>query len=346
VITAVNRSLMARMLLTLAGGGAGGALFWYLHLPAPWLSGAMIGLVCVIAAGVQPYMPLMLRDLGMLFAGAVTGSAITPEMIETASRYPVSLGVLVLTTVAVVIAGRATLTHGFGWDRETAFFASVPGALSAVFAAAGERDVDMLKIAMVQSFRIFVLIALLPSTVVLSVHEVTLPAVATLHPPGFALMMAAAFVASLAFERWGLMAPFLLGGMVGAATLHVSGLVVGTPPGIIAAIAMLLVGIFAGSRFASLDFAALRALALPGISVFLVTSGVAALGALVTATLVGLPIAIVLVAYAPGGLEAMIMLGLALGLDPLYVSAHHIARFVMIAATIPMIARRMPPNFN
>ena len=38
-----------------------------------------------------------------------------------------------------------------------------------------------------------------------------------------------------------------------------------------------------------------------------------------------------LIAFAPGGLEAMTMLALILGLDPLYVGIHHLVRFIGIA---------------
>lgn len=329
-----------RFLLTLIAGGLGGALFALLHLPAPWLSGALVGLVVLTASGVKSYLPNFLRDLGMLFAGALTGSAITPEMIQTAARYPLSLLILGIATALAVISGKAVLTRLYGWDKETAYFASVPGALTAVFAAAGERNVDMLRVASVQSLRIFILIALLPTIATRVVAEVPPGAELTLSAPAFAGMMALCLLVSLLFERLGVMAPFLLGGMVAAGGLHMSGMVVGQPPAVISAVAMLLVGIFAGTRFSTLSAALFRSLLMPSLAVFFVTAFVSAALAVVTAYAVGLPLALVLVAYAPGGLEAMVMLGLALGLDPLYVSAHHIARFVMIAAAVPLLVRR------
>lgn len=340
-MTDETRELFLRRILpTLAGGFLGGAVFWLLGLPAPWLSGAMVGMVGVIRFGFEPYLPSFLRDVGMLLAGIVTGSAITPEMIGIISRYPASLVGLALTTWIIVQAGRATLTRGFGWDRETAFFASVPGALSVVIATAATRKVDMLRVAAIQAFRLFVLIAVLPSVVILSAPRIDIVPIPLLSAPAFAGICAAGVIIALLFERLGIMAPFLLGGMAATGGIHVAGMVVGTPPDAVAGLAMLLVGIFAGSRFSALDGASLRALALPGIAVFLVTSAIAALGALIVAFLVGLPLGMVLVAYAPGGLEAMVLLGLALGLDPLYVTAHHVGRFVMIAAALPFIARR------
>jgi membrane AbrB-like protein len=343
-VTLDIQHLGVRFILTLIAGALGGAVFAFFHLPAPWLSGALVGLVVLTASGVKSYLPNYLRDLGMLFAGAVTGSAITPEMIQTASRYPLSLLLLGVATALAVIAGKAVLTRGYGWEKETAYFASVPGALSAVFATAAGRNVDMLRIAAVQSLRIFILIALLPTIATRVVAEVPHGAGHLLGAPAFAAMMAASIAIALLFERLGVMAPFLLGGMVAAGAMHVSGAVVGQPPDFVAAAAMLLVGIFAGTRFSTLSASLFRSLLLPALAVFFVTAFVSAIFAIATAYIVGLPLALVLVAYAPGGLEAMVMLGLALGLDPLYVSAHHIARFVMIAAAVPFLARRASRN--
>ena len=330
---------ISRMGLTLATGAAGGLVFWLLHLPAPWLSGGLVGVVVLLALRVRPVLPGPLRDLGMLMAGAVTGSAITPEMLQTVARYPVSILILAITTIVIVVVGRFVLVRFFGWDHQSATFAAMPGALSSVIATVAEAGGDMMRVMAVQSFRMFILLAVLPSTVMLAVREAVLPAVVVLPATGFALMMVFALLIALAFQWLGVMAPFLLGGMAAAGILHVTSLISGTPPSVVANLAMLLVGIYAGSRMSGLDLATVRSLVLPGLALFLVTTAIAVIGGLAVSWLVGLPIAETLVAFAPGGLEAMVMLGLAMGLDPLYVTAHHVARFVMIAAALPLISR-------
>jgi hypothetical protein len=47
-----------------------------------------------------------------------------------------------------------------------------------------------------------------------------------------------------------------------------------------------------------------------------------------------------LVAFAPGGLEAMMVLALVLHLDPLYVGLHHLARFLGIGFLLPVLFMR------
>ena len=45
------------------------------------------------------------------------------------------------------------------------------------------------------------------------------------------------------------------------------------------------------------------------------------------------------IAFAPGGLEAMTLLAFSLGLDPLYVGSHHLARFILISLSLPFVLR-------
>jgi len=49
----------------------------------------------------------------------------------------------------------------------------------------------------------------------------------------------------------------------------------------------------------------------------------------------------VLIAYAPGSVDAMMLLALALHLDPVYVGAHHVVRIFLISLTAPLVARRI-----
>jgi uncharacterized membrane protein AbrB (regulator of aidB expression) len=47
-----------------------------------------------------------------------------------------------------------------------------------------------------------------------------------------------------------------------------------------------------------------------------------------------------MIAFAPGSVDAMMLLALALHLDPVYVGAHHVMRIFFVSLTMPLIARR------
>ena len=84
---------------------------------------------------------------------------------------------------------------------------------------------------------------------------------------------------------------------------------------------------------------------LPGAFVSVVmalglSAGFAALGAV----LLDLSFGQLWLAYAPGGVEAMAAMAIALRLDPAFVGAHHILRILGLNAVSPLWLRRRPPT--
>lgn len=329
-------------LLTLAAGVSGALVFQALELPAAWLSGAMVGIVILMGFGLRPTFPDPMRDAGMLLAGCATGSSITPEMLEVLRHYPVSLALLVCTTFAVTYGGAAVLRRGFGWDPASAFFAAVPGALSAVVASVGEAGGNMAKVIAAQALRLFTMVALLPSIILKAAHVHPVVVQDVIGPGAFALEAFAGLAVALVFVRLKVMTPYFLGGMAVAGILHLSRLHVGMVPTPVSNVAFLFIGMFAASRMAGTTASTLRSLWRPALALLASSTLIALAGGYLTHLLSGVPTANALIAFAPGGLEAMVALGLALGLDPLYVTSHHVARFVLLSLTIPFLARRLP----
>jgi uncharacterized protein len=59
-------------------------------------------------------------------------------------------------------------------------------------------------------------------------------------------------------------------------------------------------------------------------------------------------IANIVIAFSPGAQDTMMVLALALHLDPVYVGAHHLARFLVVTITVgvaaPWLARKDRPS--
>ena len=58
-----------------------------------------------------------------------------------------------------------------------------------------------------------------------------------------------------------------------------------------------------------------------------------------TAVLLDIEFAQALLAFAPGGIEAMALMAITLHLDPAYVGAHHIIRVMLMPVMIPLTAK-------
>lgn len=337
---------LSREAAVIACAAVGGALFALLDVPAAWLSGSML-LVSVI--GVTRPLPDLRRpwfDSTMVMSGALIGSAATPEALAATARYPGSLLVLVVGLVAIMLATGAYLRFVARWSWIDSLLAAAPGALSAVIAVAQDKGANIGRIAAIQLFRILVLVAVLPSIMKLS-GDGPLglpPPVAVASLGDMALLLGSALATGLVFERLGITAPFILGATLASAVLHGAGIVHGTMPPEIATAVMVMLGAAMGGRVSNLkrnEIAALFPLAIGG---FVVSMAVAFAFAWPAAWLAGVPYASAMAAFAPGGLEAMAMLAFAMGLDPLYVGAHHLTRFMLLGLLMPFVVGRVKPE--
>jgi len=320
----------------------GGLVFHWLGVPAAWLSGSAIAATLWGLSGRAVPMPRALADAAMLISGAAMGAAVTPAAIAAMGRYPGSLVLLVVGVVAISAASTGWLMRMSGWRRADAVLASVPGALSTVLAVAADRKAEVASIAIVQNFRLFVLIALLPSLVVLTggggnTGALIGEGLPIESPGGMAFILLGGLLLGAALKQLKVAAPILLGATVVSSVSHGTEFVTGVIPPVIATGGLVLIGLFIAERFRNVQRSTLRRALVAALGSFTVGMAVAALFAALAAWLAGVSFANGLVAFAPGGLEAMTVLALILGLDPLYVGIHHLVRFLGIGLVLPIL---------
>ena len=338
---------LSREAAVIACAAVGGTFFTLLGVPAAWLSGSML---VVSILGITRPLPDLRRpwfDSTMVMSGALIGSAATPEALAATARYPGSLLVLVVGLLAIMLATGAYLRFVARWSWIDSLLAAAPGALSAVISVAHDKGANIGRIAAIQLFRILVLVAVLPSIMKLSSGGAPValpPPVAIASVGDMVLLLGSGLVTGLVFERIGVTAPFILGATLASAVLHGTGLVHGTMPPEIAIAVMIMLGAAMGGRVSNLkrgEVAALFPLAIGG---FVVSMAVAFAFAWPAAWLAGVPYASAMAAFAPGGLEAMALLAFAMGLDPLYVGAHHLVRFMLLGLLMPVLVGWVKPE--
>jgi len=338
---------LSREAAVIACAAIGGTIFALLDVPAAWLSGSML-LVSIL--GITRPLPDLRRpwfDSTMVMSGALIGSAATPEALAATARYPGSLLVLVVGLVAIMLATGAYLRFVARWSWIDSLLAAAPGALSAVISVAQDKGANIGRIAAIQLFRILVLVAVLPSIMKLSSggSPVALPPPVVIASVGdLALLLGGGLVTGLIFERIGITAPFILGATLASAVLHGTGLVHGTMPPEMTIAVMVMLGAAMGGRVSNLkrnEIAALFPLAIGGFAVSMIVAFAFAWPA---AWLAGVPYASAMAAFAPGGLEAMALLAFAMGLDPLYVGAHHLVRFMALGLLMPFLVSWVKPE--
>jgi membrane AbrB-like protein len=327
-------------------GAAGGFLLNAAKFPAGWLAGSMTFAAAAALAGRTVLVPGVVARACSIVMGITIGGAVTPDTVRGMAAWPLSIAMVAISVVAVTVACFTYLTRVHGWNAVTAIYASIPGGLAQVMALAAEegRRCDIRAVAIVQTLRVVILTVVVPMALALAgrTGTVRLPAGATTAveaPAAFAALVGAATAAGLGLTWIGFPGGLIFGPLLVSAVLHGGGFLTVTMPPWLAVAAMVGLGTLAGGRFTGLRFRLLLWYLGAALGAFAVSLVVTAVIGIAVTLAVPLPIGDIIVAYAPGAVDAMMILALALNLDPVFVGAHHVARVFVVLLGMPLAVR-------
>jgi membrane AbrB-like protein len=340
---------------TLAIGMAGGTTLGLLKVPAGWLIGSMLAVAIAALSGRPMFVPRPLMNVIFVLIGISLGAVVTPETLNGMSAWPLSLAMMIVAIIAIGAAGGLYLRYVHGWGNTAALLASAPGALSQVMVMANELGVDVRSVAVVQTIRIMIVSIGLPAGLtLLGLVGPNARSVGGAFNPDqlgeLAILILSSAVTAYLFLRFRIPGGLLFGSMLSSGILHGTGFIHALMPWWAANAAMLALGAITGSRFAKTSFRLLLNFLAAGLGCFAVSVAVAAVFVVILTLGTPLRVADVSIAFAPGAVDAMMVLALALNLDPVYVGAHHLARIIFISVTIPFLSRwslrqsRLPPE--
>jgi uncharacterized protein len=340
---ALHRLWQTRTVQSVLIGAAGGTLFYALGMPAPWISGAMLAVAVAALAGVRVGMIDWLRQLAFIGLGFSMGTSVTPDILSQLALWPASLAILAACVATTALALSAYLRLVHRWDAATAGFSAVPGAFSYVLAMAMRSQAQVPRVAVSQLLRLLALALLLP--LLLGGLETAAAAAPEVDPiRAGPLELLAALVAcglvGVVCERLNVPAGTLLGAMIASVVIHGSGLTdARIPPGLLV-FGFVVTGTVIGVRFRNVELRLILATLAPGLATVILGLVISGGFALLAATLLDLPVGQLWLAYAPGGVEVMAIMALALDLDPAFVGVHHALRFMALSVAIPIWLRQ------
>ncbi len=328
--------------LTLGVGGSGAALFWLIGFPAAPLTGPAAAVSLATVLGLKTHIPNLLRDTCFLLLGMSIGSTVTPEVLATMRAWPLSLVLLGVSLMASMWLVRWMMQRVFAMDTITALLASTPGHLSYVLGLSTQVKANVPMVALVQSVRVLLLTLLVP----LLVSIWFAPGVEPAQAPAAmaALLIALVFVLSIGagalFKRVQVPAPFLIGGIVVSALGHGTDITPGNLPPCLLIATFVAMGCLIGTRFNGISRSEFRNALGAGVLATIVACILAVLAALAASSFVDVPIAALLLAFAPGGVEVMAALAVEANLEPAFVAAHHVFRLALLTVLFPILLSR------
>jgi membrane AbrB-like protein len=318
----------------LAFGAAGGLLFDALNLPLAWMLGPLIANLLMAIGGARVAVPDRLREYFLGVLGLLLGSQVTPQLATRVFDWPLSAALLLVGLAVSTIVG-AWWYRRCGFDSITAWFSSAPGAMTAMILMGDKAGGDPRRIAVAQSLRALLIVMMLPPFFVryASVPDGVVGSVESAQGL-WLLLVLPLFIwigRSLRLPNPALLASMLIAAALGGADiarLHL--------PHWGVDLMLWVLGSAIGARFIGVKRGEILRYAFQAIVATVLTLAVLAAFAWLIHVLLGIPLHIAILAFAPGGIGEMAILAVTLNIDPVFVTFHHLLRLISLMLVAPL----------
>lgn len=329
---ALVRSVIFRTTLLLAACLAGGLLFATLHIPLPFLLGALCVAAGVNLAGFTVKLADEFRQAGQITAGFSVGLFFTPPVALRLLELGWVMAATGFASILVSLVLARALARFGRCDRRTAFFAAIPGGLAEMAVLAHTFGASTTLVSLAQSLRVVLIVLIIPPAMTLftgGAHH-QLAHVPQLEPWLLVPGLIACIPVALLLRRLNIFNPFLLAGLaLGMAMAIVIARATHAPP-LVTSAAQLAIGAALGCRFQHDQIA--HVVRTPFLAAAAMTTLllIAANIAFAAFAVHFVPFNTGVLAMAPGGIAEMSLTAEALGLAPPIVAAWQLVRILSV----------------
>jgi len=340
----------------------GGSLFRLLHIPLPWMLGPLTGIMLYNLFFKQLklviYWPLSFRNAGLIILGYMMGISFTRDAAQQILK---QLPSMLLATVIIIIC---SLILGFiisrrtGINLPTSIIGSIPGGLTQMVVLCEEiNDADITAVTFIQTIRLLTVVFMVPflslhllsdsPEQIVSLSILNINELASAFSPGNILI----FVFTVLIITWisvriSLPTPYLVGPLIGAAVLVLSGLQAPPVPSLLIIIAQLAVGAYMGISMNIVSLKNWQKL-LPysigfGLGIVFISL---AIGYLLTCYY-PLKLITAFLSTAPGGMTEMGVTAVAAHADLSMVTAYQMFRVFFILFVVPPLLKWCLPKMD
>jgi membrane AbrB-like protein len=327
--------------LLIATGGA--LLFIWVGFPAGLITGSVLAVAIAALAGRPLLVPGPLARTGFLLIGISLGAVVTPQTLHGIIDWPVSIALISISTICMTLGTMSYLRWVHGWDALSALYGGSPGGQAQVIVLAAEHGADLRAVVIVQTVRVVFLTVGIPAG--LAMFGLAASPTATLGMPTFGaslwevlLLVAVSTFTALVLQWLRFPAGMIFGAMLGSGILHATEIVHAALPWWVASAAIIMLGATTGARFVNTPLRMLLGYLGAAVGSFAVAIAIATAFVLILASFTPARIADLVVAFSPGAQDTMMVLALSLNIDPVFVGAHQLARYLIVSLSLPFLA--------
>jgi len=317
-----------------------GLLAFFIGVPMPFLLGGVLGsaIFVVLFESRDRELPKLnpyLRLCGISSIGAMIGSNVSPSLLTLLPEFWIT-ALAILPFILIAHTGSyAILRFIGGYRRVDAYFAAMPGGLVEAVILGEKAGADVRVLTVQHFIRVLSIVVTVPMLFFLSTGLVVGSAAGASSEAqsyginDIGLILLIALIGLFVGRGLRLPAAHLLGPLVLAVILSISGMASITVPPWLLHTAQYIVGVTLGVQFSGISRSMLRT----GFSMgFLSVTFMLLLGygfAMVLAPWVPVEVPALFISFAAGGLAEMSLIALSLDLSPVVVALHHLIRIFL-----------------
>jgi len=292
-----------------------------------------------------------LRTVVIPVLGVMLGSAFKPDTLDKVNLWIPSLSIMVLYVIFI------SATVGFFFykfvkvDLVTAFFSATPGGLATMVILGSDHGGNEKIIALTHSIRILLTVLIIPFWFQffeghqIGGQQVTIH-LSELYMSDTLILLLSGLIGFYGGKIIKLPSYQLLGPMLLSAMVHLLGLTTASLPTIIINIAQIIIGSGIGSRFSGVSIKQVSRTLISAIISTIYILSLAALASSILTVSTGIPFKTLLLSFAPGGLAEMTLISFSMGIDPAFVSTHHLLRVSIMVIMAPIIFNFLKKNLS
>lgn len=333
-------------------GLVGGIAALWAGLPMPFMLGGIFGSAAFVLWYERdnkklPKLSRWVRLVSMSIIGAMIGSRFSPDLISILPQFWISGLALIPFILLAHAGGYAIMRKLGGYEQLDAYFAALPGGIIDSVALAEEAGADLRVVTTQHFIRIIMVVSCVPllflfiqGNAVGSLSGQTLGS-SDYDLLDIGLLLSIALVGLLVGQLSKLPVSHMIGPLLIALTLSVSGAVQINIPPWLGHAAQYTVGTALGAQFSGIS----RRLLVRGLGMGLLSGGfmlfLAATFAFILVPHVPADFGAMFISFAAGGLAEMSLIALSLNFNPVVVAIHHLVRILLTVYAGNFLSRRV-----